>query len=146
MKTRKSIWLFLILIIIPNVGFADTIYLKDDTVIEGDVFGEDVNSFFVKKQGGNYSIIFSHHEIKKKDIFAIIDSNMMLIYPKNLTYIVTDESFIGELTDREYQAYQLKSQIEQQKNLNKTVGNIRDILFAQMVLILAAGIVVAVAQ
>jgi len=143
---KKIILIIVISLVVPQLLHADTIYLKDKTVIEGNVFGEDINSFFVKKRDGNYSVLFQHHEIKKKDIFAIIDESMMLIYPDNLNQVVTDVAFISELTDREYQAYQLECQIKQQEKLNQTVSSIKSIMFTQLLLVALTGIVIASIQ
>lgn len=136
---------FLLFAILGTAVHAETFYLKTKERFTGKIIEENEEGYLVKKHEATYSLVFQHHEVKKVDLYAVLDDSGNLIFPpdpeRSIITISTEK-----LSDREFQNYLLYKRTQEQERLNDSVGDIRTILLVQLVMMLGLGLVAAFAS
>ena len=110
---------------------------------KGRIVGETEDKYFVKLEGETYSIIFSHHEFIKSEIFTIIDDQGILRYPKSLTLV---EEEIAPMSDEEFQRMIASRQLEIMQDQASSIHTISTILGIQLLISIGAIVVMAISS
>jgi len=145
MQSKLYLTILVLFIVIPQVLQAESFYLRNGEYFIATILQEEEMAYKVKREGIAYSFIHESSTIKKRGIYAVIDSSGALIFPLNLRLPATENPF-KSLPDNEVQRYYYAKQIEQQAEINQNMKRIKTILFIQLILAAGAGAAVAIAQ
>ncbi len=140
MRARIALLLLVAFFLIPQTLAAATIYLRDRTTIKCEITRETPETFEYKLEGYGYSFAYTHDEVKKADIFTIIDDKGVLRFPDDLT-LKAMASPEGAMTEAEFQRRSLALQIAAEEKAASSLSSISTVLWLELALTVIGGVV-----